>query len=520
MLIENEYFNLFLKNDDVVIHAIKKGYPLKSFDLISREHPRLKINSFTILRKALIDIKEDYIIGTWLPLINVNVSTDKMTVELIVNATVEELNDNKQQIIDEATEKLDKMGIVYGRHNLQNELFVPGVPIIAATGQEPIKGDDSVATYIERPDRRPVIREDGSADHYEMNFVFPVDEDAWLGEKTLPTEGKEGADVFGNIIPPVKGKDAILRYDKKSVIEIEEEGKVVIRALHGGALEFQDGFVSVGKHLTIGKDVGLETGSITFDGSVTVHGTVQAGYSIVATGDISIEGNEGVTNAKMIQSSEGDIYIKGGVFGGGETIVEAQGNIFIKHANNCKLYGKEIHVGLYLFGSEIVAENVYVDKNRGRIIGGTVDALYRIECGIVGNDHERTTTLRVKGVDKNEVYKEVQEMAKDLKKHQSVVERLEEHASKVGKVVGNLTAAQKEAYEKTVETISSTNEEILRLDGEIQRRLSKMQNAKPAEIEIVKNAFPGTVIQIGKSSSTLHQKTNGIFKVEDGVLNV
>ena len=76
------------------------------------------------------------------------------------------------------------------------------------------------------------------------------------------------------------------------------------------------------------------------------YGTVLAGYSVNATGDISIEGNEGITNAKEIQSSEGDIYIKGGVFGGGMTIVEAQGNIFVKHANNCKLYGKEVHVGL------------------------------------------------------------------------------------------------------------------------------------------------------------------------------
>ena len=113
------------------------------------------------------------------------------------------------------------------------------------------------------------------------------------------------------------------------------------------------------------------------------------GYSVIAAGDISIEGNEGVTNAKIIQSSEGDIYIKGGVFGGGTTIVEAQGSIYLKHANNCKLYGKEVHVGLYLYGSEIIADHVCVDKQRGRIIGGTIEALYSIETAIVGNNHER-----------------------------------------------------------------------------------------------------------------------------------
>ena len=42
-------------------------------------------------------------------------------------------------------------------------------------------------TYIEIPERRPVIREDGSADYYEMNFVTPVNEGDWLGEKSSGT---------------------------------------------------------------------------------------------------------------------------------------------------------------------------------------------------------------------------------------------------------------------------------------------------------------------------------------------
>ena len=158
------------------------------------------------------------------------------------------------------------------------------------------------------------------------------------------------------------------------------------------------------------------------------YGTVLAGFSVNATGDISIEGNEGVTNAKEIQSSEGDIYIKGGIFGGGMTIVEAQGNIFVKHANNCKLYGKEVHVGLYLLGAEVIAESVFVDKNKGKIIGGEIEALYKIECAFAGNNHERKTILSAKGIDKEVIYMEIQEMAKNLKERQGIIEKLEQHA--------------------------------------------------------------------------------------------
>lgn len=520
LIAENEYFKLFLEANQVVIHTMKKGYPLKSFDLISRENPRLKINSFTTLQTALTELETDYTIGTWLPLVEVSLSSDKMTAEVIANATIDQIHNDKQRMIDEAYEVMKQLGIVYGLQDLTEALWVPGVPVIGAKGRKPIKGADATAIYIEQPERRPVIREDGSADHYEMNFVHPINEGDWLGEKTLPEVGQSGCDVLGNEIQALNGSDIILRYDKKSVYEQAEQDKVVLFALHGGALEFLDGVVSIGQHLVIKGDVGVETGSITFDGAVSVSGTIQAGYSVIATGDISIEAREGVTNAKIIQSSAGDVYIKGGVFGGNETIIEAQGGIFIKHGNDCKLYGKEVHTGLYLFGAEVVAEEVHVDKHRGKIIGGSIEALFTITCAIVGNTHERTTTLCAKGVDKNEIYRQVQEMAKELKKHRGVVERLEEHTSKLKTVLGNLSAAQKEAYGKTMETIERTNEEILKLDGEIQYELSRMKRAKPALIEVTKEAFPGTVIQIGKVSSTLHQKTKGVFKLENGVLNI
>ncbi len=42
--------------------------------------------------------------------------------------------------------------------------FKPGEPIIVAIGRKPEKGRCGV-TYIEIPNRKPVIREDGSADY-------------------------------------------------------------------------------------------------------------------------------------------------------------------------------------------------------------------------------------------------------------------------------------------------------------------------------------------------------------------
>ena len=101
--------------------------------------------------------------------------------------------------------------------------------------QQPEKGADAVITYIEIPERKPVIREDGSADYYEMNFVTPVNEGDWLGEKIPPQEGIDGKDIFGNDLPAQRGNDEKLSYDRKSINEEEETEKIVLRATHGGA---------------------------------------------------------------------------------------------------------------------------------------------------------------------------------------------------------------------------------------------------------------------------------------------
>jgi uncharacterized protein len=520
VLTQNDYFDLLVEEENVIIRTKMSGYPLKSFDVITREHPRLKLNSFTTLRKALTDSENEHIIGIWLPAIEVAISSDKMKAQLYINLSTREFEENKTVILKQAEKVLDEVGVIYGKKALQKEPFKPGEPITAAVGTHPQDGEDAVITYIDIPERRPVIREDGIADYFEMNFVTSVEKDDWLGEKIPAQKGVDGTDVLGNTIPAQRGDDKKLIYDKKSVTEEQEMGKLVLRASHGGVLERINDVIGVGKQLIVNGDVGPETGSIKFDGALTIYGTVLAGFSVNATGDIVIEGNEGITNAKEIQSSKGDIYIKGGVFGGGMTIVEAQGNIYIKHANNCKLYGKEIHVGLYLLGTEAIAENVFVDKNKGKIIGGEIEALFKVECAFAGNNHERKTIIRSKGIDKDALFIKIQEMAKSLKELQEIVVKLEQHALPFERVAKNLQGPQSAIYKKMLKTINLNKEKISELDGEIQQELRKIKIAVPGQIEVTREAFPRTIIEIGSKSTTLRVTTKGVFTIVDGVLNV
>lgn len=517
LLVENDYFDLLEVNNTIMMNTKKAGYPLKSFDALAADIPRLKLNSFKELMKALqtVGVHE---IGTYSAPCEVYISPSKMKVELYIHATNEEFLKDKEQFLKQAEELLDQKEVNYDKESLLGLAYLPSNPMVIAVGKEPVKGESAQVEYIAMPDRKPNLREDGSVDHYELNFVTSIAKDEWLGEKTPAKEGFEGHNVFGEPIAAKKGEDIKLVYDRKSVGEFEEDGKIVLRALHGGALEELNGAISVGKQLIIPDDVGTKTGSITFDGSVRVMGTVSAGFSVNATGDISIEGKEGVTNAKEIYSEEGDVYIKGGVFGGGETIIKAKKNVFVKHANNCKIYGEQVNVGLYSLGSELYGNHICVDKHKGRIIGGLAEALFSIECATVGNNSERLTKLIVKGVNKELELEEIQQLAEKLKTEHEELKKIRLTLDKMSSIKASLPEGQFDMLEKTLQ---AKQQQIMSLDQTVKNKLQLVQVASTPKIEITREAHPGVQIVIGEKVSMLNRITKGVFELtSEGVLNV
>lgn len=514
MLVENEYFKLFVKNTDVIIYPKKLGYSLKNFDTIFRQYPRLKLHSFPTLVKSFTKVGDEHVIGEWKPLIEITVSPDHMEVEALVHATEEEVNESKDDLVEEITLKLDQLNIHFGRENIREIIVPKSVAFIVAKGRQAVQGDDAKIAYIERPERKPVIREDGSANYYDMNFVFLVEKDDWLGEKIHAQPGKAGMDVFGNEIPAPSGNDMLLQYDKKSVYSKEEKDKTILYAKHSGTLEYNYGEISIGSLLVIEEDVGPETGDIKFNGAVTIHGTVHAGYSVIATGDISIESKEGITHAKVIQSATGDVFIKGGVFGNDETKVEAAGKIFLKHANNCKLQGKEVHVGLYLFGTEVTADKVFLDPQKGKIIGGLVEALFKVEAAIIGNIHERRTTIRVTGIDRKKYRETIRQQMDKFKEKQEVLIKIENYIEAMARNTGKLSYEQQKTFDQAKSSKEALHHEIETIHNEMQFAGQMLKITEKPEVLVTQNVYPGTIIEIGKKIYSIKHETQGVFKDE------
>ncbi|WP_144511044.1 DUF342 domain-containing protein [Bacillus sp. FJAT-22090] len=523
MIIEkNDEITLSEENGRVFIAISNNGYNLKKFDEITRKYTRLKVSDFMALKKAVENKSQEPIeIGSWIESMELIISEDKMEALLTIYESQTYIQENLADIQKSIQILLADHHITYGQEPIDLLTVKTGKTYIVAKGLPPQKGKDAVVTYLSQAEKKPVVNEDGKADYFDMNFIVEIKEGSWLGEKVPPQSGIEGKNILGEPVPAEPGEDVPLKYDMNSAYEVEEDGKTVLRSKTKGVIGEVNGILSVQKHLIIEGDVGLETGNLTFDGSIQVKGTVMPGYSVIASGDVSIEAKEGVNSAELIKSTEGDVFIKGGIFGRNVTTVEALKNIYVKHANECTLEAKgNIHIGYYALGSIIVANELFLDKQKGKIIGGKVIATNSITAAYSGNSLERKTELIVQGVDRKILTENAKIKAKEMMGLQEQMTKLNYQISQFNQLKNKMTVQQIAIFEQTKQKYNKLQHDAKELDTEIQRILKMLRHTADYYITITKEANAGTIIQIGHKSSVISSPTKGKFKIENGELNV
>lgn len=523
MIIEkNDEITLSEENGRVFIAINNSNYNLKKFDEITRKYTRLKVSDFMALKRAVENKSIEPIeIGSWIESMELIISADKMEALLTIYESQTFIHENLADIQKNIQNLLTDQGIVYGHQPIDLLTVKTGKTYIVAKGLPPQKGQDAVVTYLSQAEKKPVVDEDGKADYFDMNFIVEIKEGSWLGEKIPFQSGVEGKNVLGEPVPAETGDDVLLKYDISSAYEVEEEGKTVLRSKTKGVIGEVNGVLSVQKHLVIEGDVGLETGNLTFDGSIQVKGTVMPGYSVTASGDVSIEAKEGVNSAELIKSTEGDVFIKGGIFGRSVTTVEAHKNIYVKHANECTLDAKgNIYIAYYALGSIIAANELFLDEQKGKIIGGKVIATNSITAAYSGNSLERKTELIVQGVDRKILTENAKIKAKEMMNVQEEMTKLSIQIGQFSQLLDKMSTQQIAIYEQTNQKYNKLQQQVKEIDMEIQRILKMLRQTTDYYITITKEANAGTVIQIGHKSSILSSPTKGKFKLENGELNV
>lgn len=517
-IFKNDFFTLVVDNGRLYISVFQPGFVLRELNGIIERDPRIAINDFKNVANALRQANGEKIeIGFYKPRVSVTVSADRMQATIKLNVPDEELQSNPDAVRSEILEALEASGVTEG---ILTDVLINGLrtktEIAVARGIPPVHGEDAQIRYLQPSEKKPKILSDGRVDLYELNFIDQVKQGDWLGEKIPPTEGIPGRTVTGAILPAKRGGDRQLKYDPKSVVEVQENGKVVLKALFDGALEFKNGKISVIEHYIIDGDVGTKTGNIEYKGYVTVKGTVQDGFSVVAEKDICVLSEMGIGAVDKIVSLSGNIFIKGGIFGKNKAFIQADKNVYVKHANDCTINaGGDINIGLYAIGSNLYSKNIILDKYRGKIIGGETHAEAKVIAAYIGNENERPTPINVQGFDRADIHKQLNELLEEYKGSLSEIEGIKRELEVYESVRNKLSEADLEEYFFYVKKHDEMLDKLYELETRRKSLMALLETRGEGEVSIVQRAFPQTLLRIKNSQKRIDKITAGTFYVRD-----
>lgn len=516
-IFQNEYFSLSRDDDKLYISVCRTGYKMRDFNNLLLDMPTVQLSNFTDLKNSLDEASGlKVLIGNVKPRIEVSTSSDEMEAKLKLNITAKEFTENKISISSEIIEELNKAGVVTGLDKLFEKPITVKKEIIIAKGIKPQNGKDAIIRYYEIKEKKPIIKEDGTVNHYELNLIENIKKGDWLGEKIHPTEGKPGKTVTDKLLPARRGTDLTLKYDQKTIEECEEGNKIILRALIDGAVKFEGDKIRVDSHLIVPEDVGYETGNIIFDGYVTVKGTVKDGFSVTAQNDISIQSDMGLGVINKITSKEGSIYIKGGIFGKNVSVIEAKKSVFVKYCNECKITaGEDINIGFYALDSNLKAKKIIMDPVHGKIIGGSINAEIQVITGILGNKSEKKTYVYVSGFDRAAIKNELDKL---LMKYKDTLDEVKKVKRQIETFELNMSGAEyvnSKEYNQYVRKYENILNEIRVLD-EYRKRLQQILETKgEGEIDVYKAAYPETYIKIKNMQQKIDSIVSGSFYALD-----
>ncbi len=405
IIFQNDYFDLLQENSIVYIKVKKDGYDINNFNAeVLAGLRRVKITKIVALSAAIKNVMGTEVeIGTYCPIIVMSVSDDKLEAYGEVMVSKETLDQVDQGLLLNVIKKqMTEKGVVYGVIDDDKIVIDADRKFIIAKGIEPVNGDDAIIKPYELMDVKPKLETQGGVDHYELNVINKVSKGDWLGERIEPTDGRDGMDIFGNLLPAHYGKQIPLKHDEKSVSEImNEDGTVTeLRAKRDGAVVFVGESVMVQNYIEVDGTVGFGTGNIDFNGYVDVKESIEDNFSVVADENIQILGSMGVGACQLIESRNGDVYIRGGIAGKHKAVIKAKGNVYIKFANDCTIIcDNQVNIGYYAMNCNIQAKEVVFESTSSQLIGGETEVNTKVVVSELGSTSGTKTHIKVKGFD-------------------------------------------------------------------------------------------------------------------------
>ncbi len=420
--------------------------------------------------------------------------------------------------VAELKDLIQQQGVRHGIIESNLELLLKGrvycTDILIAKATLPVQGRSAKITYHFNVDKtcKPEMNEDGSVDFHKLDMIENVSEGQLLATLSPVEFGTPGTDVAGAPMKPKKVENLILKHGKN--IHLSED-KLEMYSDVSGNVTLVDDTVFVSNQYEVPADVGASTGDIDYDGSVLVRGNVLTGYTINASGDITVNGVvEGAT-----LNAGGKIVLKRGIQGMSKAVMEAEGDVisnFIESASVTS--GGKIITDAIMHSKIVAKDDIVVKGKRGLIAGGSVRTKTRIEAKTVGSSMGTATKLEV-GIDPSiaERYRIIEKEMEGLESEkESLMQNLKVLKKRMDANGGKLDDEKMQNLKKLsvrIQEIDKQLEEEAQEHELLEQELGKQTDGRI----IVENiAYPGVQMTISNVISHIHTETHHSTFVREG----
>ncbi len=397
--------------------------------------------------------------------------------------------------------------------------------ICIAQAKLSLQGKD--ATYIPLVESEtiapPDVDDHGVADMMNTHQFVLVEVGTPLMKRVPATDGEAGVDVTGKEIKPAPGKDAGFTTNLTGVEIAPENPNVLLAATKGHPVVVKNG-VNIDPTIHV-ENVDINSGNITFDGSLEVKGDVAEGMTIDVTGDVYIQG--GVERAAV--KAGHNIKVGGGIFGVEDAERPEEEIIEYKINAGSDIEAKFVHLSTLTAQNNIVVKEYinhsYVksgnqlllgqEGGKGIVFGGQCEALHRVVINQLGNEAYIPTHVTAGKL--SELTRVYHNLENDLATYSQEVAQLESTLENFQKsdlaVLGKMPL---EISEKIPATIVAINEKIVRTQELLNAMEPELELQKKAAIEITKTIYPNAVMTINGTTKHFSEQTGGTTWVQWG----
>jgi uncharacterized protein (DUF342 family) len=387
---------------------------------------------------------------------------------------------------------------------------------VVARGIPSENGADAELIYHVETNRqlKPKEREDGSVDFKDLGTIQDIKKGDLLCEKIPANPGTAGTDVRGGKLPFIAGKDKNLPEGKNTV---SDEEKLKLYAAVDGHVSVLGGKITILDTFVVNGNVSNETGNIDFTGSVVVRGDVSQGFSVKATGDITVEG---VVEAAKIKTG-GVLVIRGGFLGGDSGMLEVEGNTVCRFIEGGQASIKGDLETTYIMNAVIKCGGTVNLTGKGLIRGGYVSARTSVTANFLGSPKASSANTVIDIGNDPFLQGQYEELSKEAESHKKNIAGLEAMIGPMEKAkqAGYLTLDKIKQLEKAVQLLEGLKPAYLDITESLELLKSQMEALGRGMVNVKKTAYTGLKIIIGSESLILQTEHDRVsfYAGQDGI---